>query len=185
MKPKLTFYILCGTLAILIAGGTAGYVYGLRELTEQKERVQKKQLELADSQKRTSQLIELSRKYDDAKSRLDDIDRALPRQSKQAEILLELEGAGAQTGVAISSLTFTGAATPKNPNTNQAAAKQDLYILPISLRLRGTYPQLIAFLSRLNTISRFNSVTSLATNKIVNSPDQLDISMNLVAYLKP
>lgn len=185
MKAKTFFFILCATLAILIVGGGVAYYWGYQELTSQKELAMKKQLELGDSQKRTSQLIELSRKYDDAKARLSDIDRALPRESKQAEMLLELRDAAATSGVQISSLQFTGTATPKNATTNQALLQADLYVLPISLRLSGTYPQLIDFMQKLNGLGRLNSVTSLTTSKIITSADRLDITMNIVAYLKP
>jgi Tfp pilus assembly protein PilO len=185
MKAKTFFLVLCALLVILIVGGGAAYYWGHQQLTAQKEKVNKKQLDLSDSQKRTSQLIELSRKYEEANARIDDIDRALPRDSKQAEMLLEIRDAAAASGVRVASLQFTGAATPKNPNTNQALLQKDLYVLPISLRLGGSYPQLITFLEKLNKLGRLNSVTNLTTSKTITSPDQLDITMNLVAYLKP
>ncbi len=185
MKAKTFFFILCALLIVLVLGGAGAYYWGHQQLTEQRDRVNKKQLDLSDSQKRTSQLIELSRKYDEAKARISDIDRALPRDSKQAEMLLEIRDAAAASGVRIASLQFTGAATPKNASTNQALLQKDLYVLPISLRLSGSYPQLITFLDKLNGLGRLNSVTNLTTSKTIASPDQLEITMNLVAYLKP
>ncbi|MDQ5944337.1 MAG: hypothetical protein QG658_404 [Patescibacteria group bacterium] len=185
MKAKLFFFFLCGVLALLIAGFAGGYLWGRDQLLSQKDVVNEKKLELDNNQKRIDQLIQLSRRYETAKSRADEIDRALPRTSQQAEILLELKSAAAETGVTIASVQFTGAATPTKADTNQATAQQDLYILPISLRAAGSYPQIIAFLNRLDTLSRYNSVTSLTANKTQTNPNTLDVSMSLVAYLKP
>jgi len=185
MKAKLFFFFLCAVLAILTAVGASGFVWGRNQLIAQKEAVNEKKLELDNNQKRIDQLIQLSRRYETAKSRADEIDRALPRTSQQAEILLELKSAAAETGVTIASVQFTGAATPAKAETNQATAQQDLYVLPMSLRAAGSYPQIIAFLNRLDTLSRYNSVTSLTANKTQTNPNTLDVSMSLVAYLKP
>lgn len=185
MKAKLFFYILCGFLIITIIACGGGYVWGREKLIAQKEVVNEKKLELDNNQKRINQLIQLSRRYESVRLRVDEINRALPRTSEQAEILLELKSAAQETGVSIIGIQFTGTATPANANTNQATAQQDLFILPISIRTSGSYLQIIAFLNRLNTLSRYNSVTSLTANKTPTNPNILDISMSLVAYLKP
>jgi Tfp pilus assembly protein PilO len=152
---------------------------------EQKSLVNEKKLELDDSQKLIDQLIQLSRRYDSAKSQADEIDKALPRSSQQAEIMLELQSAAAENGVTIGSIQFTGKVTPDQAQTNQSTALQDLIVVPISIRASATYPQLIAYLNRLETLSRYNSVTSLTANKSQANRDNLEISMSLVAYLKP
>lgn len=185
MKTRLFFFILCAILAALILACGVGYVWGREKLITQKEVVNEKKLELDNNQKRIDQLIQLSRRYETAKSRADEIDRALPKTSQQAETLLELKSAAAETGVIIVSMQFTGAATPANASTNQATAQQDLFVLPISMRASGSYPQIIAFLNRLDTLSRYNSVTSLTANKTQTNPNTLDVSLSLVAYLKP
>ena len=185
MKAKVFFFFLCAIFGITVLTFGLGYTWGREQLIAQKQAVNKKKLELDDNQKRIDQLIQLSRRYETAKSRADEIDRALPRSSQQAEILLELKSAASETGVSIASIQFTGAATPANANTNQATAQQDLFVLPISLRASGSYPQIIAFLNRLDTLSCYNSVTSLTANKTQANANTLDVSMSLVAYLKP
>lgn len=185
MKAKLFFLILCVVLAILLLASTGAYVWGRQKLLEQKSLVNEKKLELDDSQKLIDQLIQLSRRYDSAKSQADEIDKALPRSSQQAEIMLELQSAAAENGVTIASIQFTGTVTPDQAQTNQSTAQQDLIVLPISIRASTTYPQLIAYLNRLETLSRYNSVTALTATKSQSNRDILEISMSLVAYLKP
>jgi Tfp pilus assembly protein PilO len=185
VRAKLLFFILCALLAILLVASGAAYFWGSNILLEQKQEVSKKKLELDDSQKRIDQLIQLSRRYDSAKAQAEEIDKALPRSSQQAEILLELKSAAAENGVTIASIQFTGQATPAKAQTNQATAQQDYLILPISIRASATYPQLIAYLNRLETLSRYNSVTSLSATKSQSNRDNLEISMSIVAYLKP
>ena len=185
MKAKLFFYILCGLLILTIVAFGVGYVWGREKLVAQKETINEKKLEINNNQKRIDQLIQLSRRYEAVKSRSSEIDQALPKTSQQAEILLELKAAAQESGVNIASMQFTGTATPANASTNQATAQQDLFILPISIRASGSYPQIIAFLNRLDTLSRYNSVTSLAANKPATNPNLLEVSMSLVAYLKP
>lgn len=185
MKARLFFFLLCILLSLLTAAFIGSYIWARNQLITQKQTINESKLELDNSQKRIDQLIQLSRRYDIAKSRADEIDRALPRTSQQAEILLELKAAAAETGVTVAGIQFTGAATPTKADTNQATAQQDLYVLPISLRASGSYPQLITFLNRLDTLSRYNSVTSLTASKTQSNPNTLDINMSLVAYLKP
>lgn len=185
MKAKLLFSILCVVLAISLVASGAIYVWGRQKLLEQKSLVNEKKLELDDSQKLIDQLIQLSRRYDSAKSQADEIDKALPRSSQQAEILLELKSAAAESEVTIASIQFTGQDTPAQAQTNQATAQQDFLILPITIRASTTYPQLIAYLNRLETLSRYNSVTALTATKSQSNRDILEISMSLVAYLKP
>ncbi len=185
ISAKVFFYMLCGLLTILLLGGSYAYWWGREELIIQKDRVNKKQLELVDGEKHTEQLVQLSRRYTEASARLNGINEALPRQSQQAEILLQIKEAANQSQVSLPSLQFTGAASPTNSALNQATPVEGLYILPISLRLSGTYDQLQTFLERLERLGRYNSVTSLSTTKTLTNRDQLDISMTLVAYLKP
>lgn len=185
MKAKLLFLILCAILAATLIAGGVVYVWGRAVLLEQKQQVSKKKLELDDSQKRIDQLIQLSRRYDSAKAQAEEIDKALPRSSQQAEILLELKSAAAENGVTIAGIQFTGQATPTQAQTNQTTVQQDYLVLPISIRASATYPQLIAYLNRLETLSRYNSVTSLTAAKSQSNRDNLEISMSIVAYLKP
>ena len=76
MKAKLFFFFLCAVLAILTVVGASGFAWGRNQLITQKEAVNEKKLELDNNQKRIDQLIQLSRRYETAKSRADEIDRA-------------------------------------------------------------------------------------------------------------
>lgn len=185
IRAKGFFWVVIVALGIFLSVGTYGYYWGTQELTTQKNRGLKKQLALQEEQKRTEQLVQLSRRYSEAEARLNDINTALPRSVEQATILLAIKEAAAQSGVQLPSIQFTGAAQLTNPQLNQATPAKGLYLLPISLKLSGTYDQLQNFLSRLENLSRYNSVTSLSLSKIVSDRNKLDISMSINAYLKP
>lgn len=185
MKSKHFFYVLVGGLVLILVFGAYGYAWGYSQLMKKKADTTAQQIAYEDSQKRIDQLIQLSRRYESAKARSNEIDRALPRASQQAEILLELKAAAAETGITVSGLQFTGAANPLKVETNQATPQKDIFILPISLRLSGNYTQLIGFLNRLDTLSRYNSVVSLSANKVQSNRESLDANLNLIAYLKP
>lgn len=185
VRAKLTFYALCAVLVLLSIGSIYAFWWGTQELQAQKDRGLKKQLALQDEQQRTEQLIQLNRRYNDAKSRIADINTALPHSAEQAEMLLAVKEAANQSGVILPSIQFTGSAQLTNPQLNQATPAKGLYILPISLKLSGTYDQLQKFLGRLENLSRYNSVTSLSLSKLNADPNKLDISLSVNAYLKP
>ena len=185
MKAKLFFYILCGSLVVILAVCGSAFVWGRDQLKTQKDRGLKKQLELQDEQKRTNQLVKLNSRYNDAKARLDDINTALPRSAEQAGILLAVKQAANESQIKLPSIAFTGSAQLTNPQLNQSTVLKGLYVVPISLKLSGNYLQLQDFLSRLERLSRYNSVVSLATTKVNTDPDKLEVSMTMNAYLKP
>ena len=122
MKAKLFFYFLCASILLILAISTSAFFWGREQLITQKDRGLKKQLELQDEQKRTSQLVKLNSRYNEAKARLDDINSALPRSAQQAEILLAVKEAANQSQIKLPSIAFTGSAQLTNPQLNQSTA---------------------------------------------------------------
>jgi|GEM_PF-6688951 len=185
MKARGVFVVLTAGLVLLLAGSGYAFWWAREQLLTKKTEIVKAQLDVVDEQKRTDQLVILSRRYSQAKAKLDDINTALPRESQQAEILLSIREAANQAGVTLPSIQFTGAAQSANPKLNQATQSKDLYVVPIALKLTGNYEQLISFLDRLERLSRYNSVGSLSLSKTNTDRDKLEITMSLNAYLKP
>lgn len=184
-RAKGFFWVVAIVLGITIIASAYAYWWGMQELITQKDRGLAKQIALQDEQRRTEQLVQLSRRYTDAQSRLNDINTALPRSVEQATVLLAIKEAAAQSGVQLPSIQFTGAAQLSNPQLNQATPAKNLYLLPIALKLSGSYDQLQNFLGRLENLSRYNSVTTLSLSKVATDRNKLDISMSINAYLKP
>lgn len=189
MKLQLTArsfsFMLVGLLALVLGGGTYGYYWAQGKLVARNAEYNQLQLQLVNEQKHTDQLLQLSRRYNEAKGRLDDINQALPRASQQAEVLLIVQEAASQTGVKLPSIAFTGSPQLANPQLNQATKTGDLYVVPISLKLSATYAQLNDFLKRLENLSRYNSVGSLSLSKTAANASVLDVSLTLNAYFKP
>ncbi|MBP9827362.1 type 4a pilus biogenesis protein PilO, partial [Candidatus Saccharibacteria bacterium] len=111
LKAKTLYYILIMGFIALLAAGAAGFYWAQTSLTAKKAEVIKKETELVDAQKRTDQLLQLSRRFGEANTRLIDINQALPRSSQQGEILLDIKEAARQSGVDLPSIQFTGTAS--------------------------------------------------------------------------
>ncbi len=184
-SSQALFYVLVGLLALILVGGGYAYVWAHELLVSQRQSIAKDRLEVIDEQKRTEQLVTLSRRYNEAKAKLDDINRALPRDSQQTEILLSIQSAASEAGVSLPSIQFTGQAQLANPQLNQATLAQGFYVVPISLKLSGSYDQLQSFLDKLEHLSRYNSVTTLTLTKTLADKNRLEVAMTLNAYLKP
>jgi len=184
-SSRLLFYALVGLMGVILIAGGYGYVWARQMLISKKEAVEQTKLEVVDEQKRTEQLVTLSRRYEQAKTKLEDINRALPRDSQQTEILLAIQNAAKDSGVILPSIQFTGAAQLTNPQLNQSSPAQGFYVVPLNLKLSGTYDQLQSFLDKLERLSRYNSVSSLSLTKTLADKNRLDIAMTLNAYLKP
>lgn len=184
-SSRVLFFVLIGFLSVILLAGGYGYVWARQALLEKKQSVEKTHLEVIDEQKRTEQLVTLSRRYTEAKAKLDEINRALPRDSQQTEILLAIQSAANESGVLLPSVQFTGAAQLTNPQLNQASPSQGFYVVPLSLKLSGAYDQLQTFLDKLERLSRYNSVSTLSLTKTLADKNKLDVSLTLNAYLKP
>ncbi|MEI7818689.1 MAG: type 4a pilus biogenesis protein PilO [bacterium] len=185
MKARNLFYVLLIVLVLSMVFAGYGFWWARTQLLGRQSEVVKVQLETVDEQKRTEQLLQLGRRYSQAKTKLDDINRALPRESQQAEILLSIRNAAEESGVVLPSIQFTGAAQLANPKINQATPIKGLYVVPVSLKFNCSYVQLLTFLDTLERLSRYNSVGSLNLTKTATNPDLLEVSLTLNAYLKP
>lgn len=188
MKPKTFFYVLIGVCGALLIIGAIGYFFGIKMLTAKKQELVKKEANLKLIEERSIQLVELRRRYDEAAKRLDEITRALPESKQQAEVIVALKDIANRAGLDLPSIQFASSAGGKtkiDPNFTQTSKVGELYVLPISLKMTGSYDQLVSFLSEAERLSRYNSVISLNLVKIATNRERLDISLTINAYLKP
>lgn len=188
MKPKSFFYVLLGVCGGLVLLGIVGYYFGSRVLIAKKQELMKKETDLDLVEERSSQLVELKRHYEDAVKKLDEITRALPTNKQQAEVVVSLKDVAARTGMELPSIQFSASGAPTkgkvDPNYTQTTTVGDLYVLPIWLKMSGNYSQLVSFLTEVENLSRFNSVTDLSLTTVAGQ-NKLEVNLTINAYLKP
>lgn len=195
LEPKNFTFVLIASLILLTIGGGIGFYFATKFMLTQKEALRQKKTDLYLSEQRIQQLTELKGKYSKATAKLDDITTALPSNKDQAEVIVQLKSEAEKIGFELTSVQFTdsGSSIAKNkkstdPNLTQTTKSGNVYVLPVSLKLRGTFSQLTAFLTTIEHLSRYNSVVSINIVKTGDEGDNSnvrDVTILLNTYIKP
>src|SRR4051812_48941213 len=107
MKPKQYFMILIGFFGALVLAGGGGYYLALKELNSQSGKLSVGLASQADADAKIENLSRLKRQYTkDIEPILPMLDKALPRDKKQTEILAQLQSIAAQSGLQITSVNL-------------------------------------------------------------------------------
>lgn len=194
LQPKTFTYVLIVTIIMLTIGGVMGFYFATKFMSSQKEELRKEKTNLYLSEQRIQQLAELKGKYNKASQKLDEITAAMPSKKQQSEIIVQLKSEAEKIGFDLQNIQFTGSTSTvqkdksSDPNLTQTTKKGDVYVLPVSLKLKGTFKQLSDYLTIIEKLSRYNSVVTLniikaSENKETDS--QRDMTILLNTYLKP
>lgn len=182
MNPKKFFWILVGVLIVLLGSGGAAYYYAVKYLKAASTKLEQQYIAENDANAKIDQLIMLQAKYNkDVLPVITDLDAALPKDKNQTEILAQLEKLAANAGLVLSSVSFPNSSGPSA--VSQAVKSGNVLALPISFQTTGTYAQLESFLSQLETLNRYTSVTNLTVAKVDSK--KISFSINMNAYFKP
>ncbi len=195
LEPKNFTFVLIASLILLTIGGGIGFYFATKFMLTQKEALRQKKTDLYLSEQRIQQLTELKGKYSKATAKLDDITTALPSNKDQAEVIVQLKGEAEKIGFELTSVQFTdsGSSISKNkkstdPNLTQTTKSGNVYVLPVSLKMRGTFSQLTTYLTTIEHLSRYNSVVSINIVKTGDEGDNSnvrDVTILLNTYIKP
>lgn len=184
MKPKQFFYVILGIMGAVAAAGGAGYYFGLQQLNARSATLSTKLAEQATAEAQIDSFTRLKIQYDrDIAPILPLMDKALPRDKKQTEILAQLQTLAGEVGLRITSVNMP---SPQGLPTavSQTIKAGNVLALPISFQMTGTYDQLQTFTAKVERLNRFTNITTLAINRPdKNSPITYNISLN--AYIKP
>ena len=184
MTPKRFFFVLLGALVVLAGLGGYGYYYAVTRLTAARTELSAALTEQVASQAQIDELSRLKTQYNrDIVPVLDKINAALPRTKNQTEILAQLQTVAIASGLALSNVTLPNAAGLPG-ETSQTVKSGAVLALPISFQLKGTYPQLQAFLVKVENLNRFTNVTTLAITHADKSAE-VTYAMTVNAYIKP
>lgn len=182
MKPKKFFFILIGVMVILTGLGGAGYYFAVKYLYTASTNLEAQYIAQNDADEKVEQIIRLKTQYNkDIVPFQGVIDAALPRTKNQTQILTQIERLAVESGLQISSVSFPNSAGPTA--TSQAVKAGLVLALPVSFQTTGTYAQLKTFLSKLESLNRYTSITNLTVSK--TDTKKISFSINLNAYFKP
>lgn len=182
MRPQRFFWILVAILVVLAAAGGAGYYFAIKYLGQASTKLQAQYVAQNDADAKLDEVTRLKAQYNhDVMPVLANIDAALPRTKNQTEILAQLEHLSTESGLAISSIAFPNSSGPSA--TSQAVKSGMVLALPVSFQTSGTYAQLETFLSKLESLNRYTSISNLAVTKA--DTKKISFSINLNAYFKP
>lgn len=182
MTPKKYFFTLLGTIVLLIAAGGYGYYYAVTRINVSKAALAVTLTDQETAQQQLDNMAKLKTQYSrDILPILPRINDALPRTKNQTEILAQLQSISSASGLSLTNVSLPSAVGLPG-DTSQTVQAGSVLALPISFQLHGTYGQLQAFLTRVENLSRFTNVTSLAISHAENT---VTYSMTVNAYIKP
>jgi Tfp pilus assembly protein PilO len=184
MKPKQFFYVALGLLAVVFAGGAAGYYYALGYLHRQSAVMATQLAEQREADGQIAQLMSLQRKYNkDVIPLLPLIDKALPHDKKQTEILQQIWQVGQDGGTPLVGITVPAPAGLPS-DVSQTVKAGNVLAMPINFQVKGTYAQLQNFTKKLENLNRFTNITTLVVSHDPKSP-MATYTLNVNAYIKP
>lgn len=182
MKPKQFFFAMLILLAALAGGGGYGYYTQTLALEKRTDQLRQKLADLQIADGEITKLNTLKTQYLSIEQLLPRLDIALPRAKQQSEIILQLERLAQNAGLNLPQTTFQAVTGLPGPTT-QTAKSGDVFALPISFQMTGSYAQMQAFLQSLESFGRYTSVKSIAITS--SAPRVLNFSVNLEVYMKP
>lgn len=183
MTPKRFFFTLLGIIVLLIAVGGYGYYFAVTKINASENEYAVVLAEQVATQQQLDDTIKLKGQFKrDILPILSLINGALPQTKNQTEILAQLQSIATSSGLALTNVNLPSAVGLPG-NTSQTIKSGNVLALPITFQLRGSYPQLQAFLVRAEKLSRFTNVTSLAISH--DDKSNVTYSMTVNAYIKP
>ena len=183
MTPKKLFYLLLGATILGIAVTGYGYYWANQRLASATTTLSQQLANRDNADTTITQLIHLQRQYDtEVTPILPQLNNILPHTKDQSQVLLQLQTIASNAKLTISSLTLpTSSGLPSA--TSQTISAGGILALPISFSLSGSYDQLQQFLTQVENLDRFTSVTSLSISRTSNQP--ITYAMTINAYSKP
>ena len=181
MRPKRFFYLLCGICTVLVTGLGVGYYFEVQHIKTETVALAKKSADATIAGEQLDQLSDLNKQFKQLQSVLTKLDIALPSDKNQSVLVLQIEQLASNAGMTLPSASFQSSSGLPTA-TSQTVKSGDVLALPISFQLSGTYAQLQSFLTQLQQLGRYSSVSSLAINR--NGSNSLSFSINLNVYVK-
>jgi Tfp pilus assembly protein PilO len=182
MTPKRYYYALLGILIVGSLAAVSGYYWQTTQLNAHSAQVKAELTKSALADERIEQLNSLKYQFRELSPLAVKLENALPRDKRQSQILLQIQQIAASSGMSVANVSFLNSNSLPTA-TSQAVRVKDYFAIPISFQLSGNYPQLQAFLQRLESLERFTTVNSLAINQ--GGTRSLTFTVNLSTFFKP
>lgn len=191
MTPKKVFYGMLGLVALSIIASVFAFRMAQSNLADQALSISdlKAELELVEAQVQV---------YNNAKTKVEElkdlaglIDKVLPEEKNQAEVVSQLKQFAQETQTGIRTLEFSTLSDGNtNPNLSQTTAVEGIpgvRALQVNMSLNDgvSYAQFLAFLEKIENNQRKMQVTSVS---ITPNPEDRNIlssaSLQIKVYLK-
>jgi Tfp pilus assembly protein PilO len=151
-------------------------------ITTLKKNITESQATLKTLDVKVANLQKASKELDAIKPFLPTLNREIPNDgAKYSPLILAVEGLAQETGVQLeseslgSTLLFSRLLSPFTPNKSQ-----NIVLLPFTVRVTGTYPNVYNFLTKLVSIERVIAVDSVTISREASSKNSTGlVSLNV------
>lgn len=138
------------------------------------------QSKLVQLRSEVSSLEVLQKQIPADKQRLATLDAAVPKDPDLKDVLDQLHGAAASSGVDLSSVSPSSAPTPAS---SSQATTGGVGTIQLSMSASGTYPQLMAFVTQLTGMARTVAVNNLSLSN--GGAATMSASLNASIFYSP
>jgi Tfp pilus assembly protein PilO len=164
VQTSLTLVLSVFVMAFFIAFALRPTIISIVTL---KKNITESEKTLKTLETKVSNLQKASRELDQIKPFLPTLNKEIPNDgAKYSPLVVAVEGLAAQTGVQLeseslgSTLLFSRLLSPFSPHKNQ-----NIVVLPFTVRVIGTYPNVDSFLSKLVSLERIIMVESVTISR--------------------
>lgn len=179
MKPKQFFYILSGITAIVLIGSAFMFVRSAFGFRTQNQKIGQLLADIEVNQDKGEQLIGLRNDYEKrVKQHLDRINRILPAEKKQEEIIAEINELAERTGARISGLNFPAGAEGGQAPSRAAGTS----VLLLNFAAEGSYAEIQGIMQGLEQLTRLSDVVGVTLSKGSEGNVKADFKMEF--YVK-
>lgn len=169
-SQRWVFAVGLGLLAVLYA--QFGARPALNDLSAKRARLVATRAEIARGENFTRGLEDLARYLEEFKNALSELDRLVPKAADSDVRVRDVTAIGRRLGLAVTRIR------PDPPSP-----RGDITALPLTIHVRGSYPQLEAFLFEVESLARLSRVTRCEVTRVESSQDgAVDAEVELTSF---
>lgn len=171
--------IVISIIYIALIGSIIAFlmVPSITKLKENKVKINTKQSELDKATERLSALQKMDKNKEEIEKTVSVIEQYLPDTVSSSSFIVEIEGLAKTLNTVIDSFSMTDGATPtakKDDKKKEALSQNDF-----SITAKSAYTQSVEFLSQLENLSRFNTISMIGINSLQGG----EISLKLTGQI--
>lgn len=195
-KKIVAYYIATLTLLAIALAAVLVFIPGVSSLKTKKQKLVDQQTELKALKEKGSALKQMEEDYKSIQKDIEQVSKYLPTKKEMSDIVIQLETAANNSGVALKNIKASQSSTGGSNNKaedkitdkskSQLVQTDNLYELPLQLTTEGNFSSVLGFLEQIENLSRYISI-EVSSIKILSDEEtggMIEAVFDIKAYVK-